>query len=240
MNLYWSSLARLSYHLLPCAKPELRSCERLFNLSSTTDLTSQIFSSLHIFCIVQAPSPASHVWKTCEQASQSHNRHDHKSQKRLCQVCHLIVDGQSVRCQSCGLNAHPQCGSQYYPPNYNINPFGVPSSNNKLQLPISIAQIENYHKSKTHLDFIVYSKHRNCASTPKFPVPQNQEPNNTHRKPQFEPRIKKLLQLPGLREEEISIRQENRQHSSGCSSTPFSSTCGDSVAASTAIAVLVR
>jgi len=59
-----------------------------------------IFSHLW-FLLFQAPTPASHEWRKGGGNTQ------------LCQICHLTLDGQGLRCLRCGLSAHSQCGSFY-------------------------------------------------------------------------------------------------------------------------------
>lgn len=178
--------------------------------------------------------------------------------KRLCQVCHLAVDGQGVRCKSCGLSAHSQCGSNYHPANFNLNLFHHhhlhhSNSNSNTNTSCSARNCSDVHN---------HSNNNNINDTSSVSVSQQGVlrggGNHNHhlfhhllpegsfrRRPElahqhFEPRIKKLLHVPLLtHSEEVGGSCESsapdQQHSGG---SRFSSSCGDSVAASTAIVVV--
>lgn len=198
----------------------------------------------------QAPSPASHEWKRVPGV------------KRLCQVCHLAVDGQGVRCKSCGLSAHSQCGSNYHPANFNLNLFhhhhhNSNNSNNTSCSSRNCSDVHNHHPHSNinnnndtssvsvsqrgvlgggNHDNHIFHPHHHYNLLQQGPLRRRPELAHQH----FEPRIKKLLHVPLLTHSEevggsCESSAQDQQHSGG---SRFSSSCGDSVAASTAIVVV--
>ncbi|CAL8108901.1 unnamed protein product [Orchesella dallaii] len=186
-----------------------------------------VSAPLHL--ILRAPSPASHEWKRVPGV------------KRLCQVCHLAVDGEGVSCKSCGFKAHSQCSFNYHPANFNLNLFHH-RSNNTTCSDRNCSELHSHHNNNNPSSSLsqrgvgnnnLHYHHHHTL------VPQGllrRQPEFAHQ--HFEPRIKKLLHVPLLTHSEEgggSCESAPEQHSGG---SRFSSSCGDSVAASTAIVVV--
>lgn len=150
-------------------------------------LLLNILYKLSLLLTYQAPSPASHEWKSAEKI------------KRLCQVCHLVVDGKGVSCKTCGLRAHSACGSNYSETNATATDSNL----------------------------------RNRTLTGGSD--RNKDPQGSLFYRHFEPRIKKILHHQHLPSIESGGSEER---GSGASSSARFSSCGDSVAASTAIVVV--
>ncbi|XP_021964802.1 tensin homolog isoform X4 [Folsomia candida] len=176
-------------------------------LKSNKKIVPSVSAPLHL--ILRAPSPASHEWKTVPKV------------KRLCQVCHLVVDGNGVRCRSCGLRAHSACGSNYYNSSLNTTRTGTTTA----------TRTDNNRNLRTSGNII---KGDDTTIGTGFGSQQDNRQGSLFYR-HFEPRIKKILHPQNLSLIESSGGEE--RGSGASSSARFSSSCGDSVAASTAIVV---